>query len=344
MPSERVLVTGASGFIGSAITRALIEEGRSVVALVEPGADTGNLDGLDVSVVSGDLRDGAAVHTAMTGCVSVFHVAAVYRFWAPDPAIFYDVNVGGTRNVMDAAREHGVRRVVYTSTVGTLGLHDDRPSDERDYPDVAHLFGSYKRSKYVAEHEVLRAAAQGLPVVLVQPTMPIGPGDRAPTPSGRLVVEFLNGRMPGYVDTTLNVVHVDDVARGHLLAHDRGLTGRSYILGSQNLTLQQVLRTLASVTGLPEPRFHVPRTLSLAAAWLSDTVEGRVLRRAPSVPLEAARMSTTRMAFDDTRARTELGYAPRPSAAALADAARWYVEYGYVRDDRAKRIQWQDDV
>ncbi|HEV7191894.1 MAG TPA: hopanoid-associated sugar epimerase [Jatrophihabitantaceae bacterium] len=343
MPRGRLLVTGASGFIGSAVTRALLADGCSVTAFVEPHADTRNLDGLDVSVVTGDLRDPAAVRRAMSGCRSVFHVAALYRFWAPDPTVFYDVNVNGTRNVLGAARECGVERVVYTSTVGTLGLRDRRPSNEQDYPDVGHLFGSYKRSKYVAEHEVLRAAAQGLPVVLVQPTMPMGPCDRAPTPSGRLVVEFLNGRMPGYVDTTLNVVHVDDVARGHVLAHDRGRVGRSYILGAENLPLQQVLAVLASLTGLPEPRLHVPRALSLAAAWLSDTIEGKMLRRDPTVPLEAARMSTTQMAFDDSRARTELGYAPRPAVEALADAARWYVDNGYVKAERSKRIQWRDD-
>jgi dihydroflavonol-4-reductase len=340
MPSQRVLVTGASGFIGSAVTRALLAQGKSVVAFVEPSADVRNLDGLDVSCVTGDLRDEVAVRSAVAGCSSVFHVAALYRFWAPDPKIFYDVNVGGTRNVLAAARTEGVERVVYTSTVGTLGLRGDRPSHELDYPDVGHLFGSYKRSKYVAEHEVLRAAAEGLPVTLVQPTMPIGPRDRVPTPSGRLVSEFLNGRMPGFVDTVLNVVHVDDVAQGHLLAHDLGAVGRSYILGSQNMSLQEVLAVLASLTGLPTPRLHVPRSVSLAAAWVSDTVEGKLLRRTPSVPLEAARMSTTKMAFDDSRARTELGYAPRPAVDALEDAARWYVDNGYVKPERLARIRW----
>jgi len=343
MTGDGVLVTGASGFIGSAVARALLAEQRPVVALVEPGADLRNLDGLDVTVVTGDLRDPAAVRAAMSGCRSVFHVAALYRFWAPDPSVFYDVNVGGTRNVLAAARDLGVERVVYTSTVGTLGLHGDRPSTEDDYPDVAHLFGAYKRSKYVAEHEVLRAAAQGLPVVLVQPTMPIGPRDRAPTPSGRLVSEFLNGRMPGYVDTTLNIVHVDDVARGQLLCYERGAVGRSYILGGENMSLRSVLAELAAITGLPAPRLQVPRAVSLAAAFVSDTVEGRMLRRTPAVPLEAARMSTTQMAFDDTRARTELGYAPRPAVRALADAARWYVDNDYVKAERVKRIRWRDE-
>jgi dihydroflavonol-4-reductase len=338
--SGRVLVTGAGGFIGSAVARALVAEGRQVVGLLEPGADSRNLDGLDVEPVTGDLRDLDAVRGAVAGCASVFHVAALYRFWARDPRVFYDVNVGGTRNVLTAAREAGVGRIVYTSTVGTLGLDAGRPATELDFPDVGHLFGSYKRSKYVAEHEVLRAAAEGLPVTLVLPTTPLGPGDRAPTPTGRIVLDFLNGRMPGYVDTVLNVVHVDDVARGHLLAHERGAIGRSYILGGENLSLQQLLAVLAERTGLPMPRWQVPRAATLAVARVSEAVEGRLLRRPPRVPLEAARMSTTRMAFDDTRARHELGYAPRPAAHALVDSAHWYVQNGYVKGRRSARITW----
>jgi dihydroflavonol-4-reductase len=340
MPGK-ALVTGASGFIGSALTRALVADGDAVVALIEPGADPRSLDELDVERVTGDVRDPECVRTAAAGCASVFHVAALYRFWARNPKDFYAINVDGTRNVLAAARDAGVERFVYTSTVGTLGLDHGRPARELDYPDVGHLFGSYKRSKYVAEHEVLRAGAEGLPVTLVLPTTPLGPADRAPTPTGRIVVDFLNGRMPGYVDTVLNVVHVDDVARGHLLARDRGAIGRSYIVGGENLTLRQLLADLAARTGLPTPRLHVPHAASLAAAWLSDTIEGRLLRRPPRVPLEAARMSTTRMAFDDTRARTELGYSPRPAAQAIEDSARWFVEHGYVTARRAGRIVWR---
>jgi dihydroflavonol-4-reductase len=330
----KVLVTGAGGFIGSAVTRALLAEGRHVVGLLEPGADTRGLDGLDVERVTGDLRDAAAVRKAVTGCASVFHVAALYRFWARDRRDFYAINVDGTRNVLAAAREAGVDRVVYTSTVGTLGLDgaaSGRPATELDYPDVGHLFGSYKRSKYVAEHEALRAAAEGLPVTLVLPTTPMGPGDRVPTPTGRIVLDFLSGRLPGYVDTVLNVVHVDDVARGHLLAHECGAVGRSYIVGGENLSLRELLAELADVTGRRAPRLRVPRAAALTAGWVSDTVEGRLLRRLPRVPLEAVRMSTTRMAFDDTRARTELGYRPRPARHALADSARWFLDNGYVR-------------
>jgi len=304
---DRVLVTGASGFIGSALTRHLVDRALDVVTLVEPQVDVANLEGLPVKQVAGDVRSATDVQAAMAGCRAVFHVAALYRFWARDPGDFYAVNVEGTRNVLRSARQAGVERVVYTSTVGTLGLEQasgDAPADETAFPDVRHLYGSYKRSKYVAEHEVLRVAAEGLSVSLVLPTFPLGPGDRAPTPTGKLVLDYLNGRIPGYVDTVLNVAHVDDVAAGHVLALERGATGRSYILGGENLTLQGLLGELASITGLPVARLKVPRALSLAVAAVSETVEGRLLRRHPSVPLEAARMSTSRMAFDDSGAVT----------------------------------------
>ena len=334
-------MTGANGFIGSAVTRTLVGDGHHVVTMVEPSADTRNLQGLDVERRTCDLRDADGMRRAVVGCRAVFHVAALYRFWARDPRDFYEVNVGGTRNLLDAAAAAGVERLVFTSTVGTLGVDGRDPGEganERSYPDLRHLFGSYKRSKYVAEHEVLRAAAEGLPVSIVLPTFPLGPGDRAPTPTGRLVLDFLNGRMPAYVDTVLNVVHVDDVARGHVLALERGSVGRSYILGGENLTLEQLLGELAHLTGLRRPAWRVPRPVTLSAAWLSDTVEGRLLRRHPAIPLEAARMSTTRMAFDDSRARTELGYSTRPAVEALAASVRWFVDSGLVSERRRARL------
>ena len=340
---DRVLVTGASGFIGAAVTRNLVAREQEVIALVEPGADTANLEELDVKQVVGDLRNTESVRQAISGCRAVFHVAALYRFWARDPSAFYAINVEGTRNVLGAASEAGVERLVYTSTVGTLGLEHVSGSDsadERSFPDVRHLYGSYKRSKYVAEHEVLRAVAQGLPASLVLPTFPLGPGDRAPTPTGKLVLDFLNGRMPGYVDTVLNVAHVDDVAAGQVLALEHGRDGRSYILGGENLTLKRLLAELAGLTGLPVPRINVPRPVALGVAALSELVEGRLLRRHPSVPLEAARMSTSQMSFDDSRARTELGYAPRPAVQAMEESARWFAESGKVGGRRLARIRW----
>ena len=343
-PGERVVVTGAAGFIGSSVLRELVDRRTEPVALVEPGGDTANLDGLDVERIEVDLRDAEGVAAAVDGARTVFHVAALYRFWSPEPASFYDVNVGGTRNVMRAARDAEVGRVVYTSTVGTLGVRGattGSPVDETSTAEVDHLFGLYKQSKYVAEHEALRAAAEGLPVVLVLPTTPVGPRDRGPTPTGRTVLEFLNGRFPGYVDTTLNIVDVEDVAHGHVLAAERGAVGRSYILGGENLDLREVLALLAEATGLPAPSRQFPGSLALAAAWVSDVVEGRLLGREPTIPLEAAKMSTTHMSFDDSRARTELGYTSRPAGEALARAAHWFAESGYVRADRLARFDWK---
>jgi dihydroflavonol-4-reductase len=341
---DRVLVTGATGFIGSAVTRNLVARGQEVVALVEPGADAANLEGLDVKQVVGDLRRADDVRQVVSGCRAVFHVAALYRFWARDPSAFYAINVDGTRNVLSAASEAGVERLVYTSTVGTLGLENvtdgSTAADERSYPDVRHLYGSYKRSKYVAEHEVLRAAAEGLPVSLILPTFPVGPGDRAPTPTGQLILDYLNGRVPGFVNTILNVAHVDDVAEGQVLALERGRNGRSYILGGENLTLEQLLGELAAITGLPRARIKVPRSLSLAVAAVSETIEGRILHRHPSIPLEAARMSTSQMAFDVSRAKDELGYTPRPATEALEASARWFVDNGRVIERRLRKIHW----
>jgi dihydroflavonol-4-reductase len=341
---DRVLVTGATGFIGSAVTRNLVARGQEVVTLVEPNVDAANLEGLDVKQVVGDLRRPDDVRQVVSGCRAVFHVAALYRFWARDPSAFYEINVNGTRNVLGASAEAGVERLVYTSTVGTLGLEHvtdgSTAADERSFPDVRHLYGSYKRSKYVAEHEVLRAIAEGMPASLVLPTFPVGPGDRAPTPTGQLVLDFLNGRVPGFVNTILNVAHVDDVAAGHVLALEHGRNGRSYILGGENLTLEELLGRLAAITGLPRARLKVPRALALAVAAVSETIEGRFLHRHPSIPLEAARMSTSQMAFDVTRAKEELGYAPRPATEALEASARWFVDSGKVSERRVRLISW----
>jgi dihydroflavonol-4-reductase len=342
-PGDRVAVTGSNGFIGSAITRALVARELDVVALVEPNTPLGNLESLALTRVEADVRDAGAMKEALAGARVVFHVAAVYRFWAADPSAFYRVNVDGTRNVLEAADAAGCELVVYTSSVGTLGLErvaERGPADETCAPHVDHLFGVYKQSKYVAEHEVLRATALGAPVTLVLPTTPLGPGDHTPTPTGRFVVDYLNGRFPGWFDTALNIVDVDDVAAGHLLAADKGEIGRSYILGGENLELRAILGELARLTGLPGPRFRVPRAAALGAAWASELVEGRLLHRMPHVPLEGARMASTRMVFSDARARRELGYESRPAAEAIARSARWFVENGYVSDKRVAAIRW----
>ncbi len=340
---DRVVVTGASGFIGSAVTRALLRRGADVVALIEPGAVTSNLKGLDVERREVDVRDARQLDGVFEGARFCLHLAAKFGFWAKDPTIFHTVNVEGTRHVVRGAAEAGVERIVYTSTVATLGLGSTkrgRPATEDDVADLAHLYGDYKRTKYVAEHEVLRLAAQGAPVVLVLPTMPHGPFDHRPTPSGKVVLDYLNGRMPGFVDTAMNIAHVDDLAEGHLLALERGRQGRSYICGGENMTMSEMLTMLARVTGLPKAQRHFPSAFPMAAGLASQLIEGRLLRREPHIPLEAAQMASTTMTFDDSRAREELGYVSRPAADALYDSARWFFANGYVSAKRSALVGW----
>lgn len=342
-PLERgdvAVVTGAAGFIGSAVSRALAARGIAVRAIVEPGTTDASRQALgDVAaeVLEADIAKRSSLDGAFDGARACFHVAARYAFWPRDPEHFYRTNVEGSRHVVAGAWAAGVERVCYTSSVATIGLWSTGGgalANEDDYAHVEHLFGNYKRSKYVAEHEVLRLAAQGAPVVLTQPTFPVGPGDRRPTPTGKLVVDFLNGRIPGVVDTTLNVVHVDDLAAGHLAAFERGRQGVSYVLGGENLTMRALLSMLAELSGTTAPTRRVPTSVALAAARVSDLVEGTVLRREPHVPLEGARMSATQMRYDDTRARTELGYTSRPAAEALVDAATFFLANGYVTGRR----------
>jgi dihydroflavonol-4-reductase len=342
---DRVVITGASGFIGSAVARAVRARGGHVVAVVEPGADRRNFESVDAEHIVADIRDPAAIQAACAGARFVFHLAAIYRFWARDPRVFYDVNVGGTLNVLRAVRAAKAERLVFTSTVGVLGLEkalEGIPSDETCYADIAHLSGPYKRSKFVAEHEVLRACAEGLDARIVLPTFPLGPGDAGPTPTGKVVLDFLNGKMPGFADTAMNVVHVDDLALGHVAALERGGRGRSYILGGENLPMRTILQTLADLTGLPMPRLQIPRRVILTAGAASTLIEGRLLRRNPRVPLEAARMSATKMIFNDERARTEIGHTSRPAREAIRESARWFADNGYVTPRRLAAIKWRE--
>lgn len=339
-----VVVTGAAGFIGSAVARALSARGAKVRAVVEPGTTSADaaLDGVATEVLEADISDRDALDGAFDGARFCFHVAARYAFWPKEPEHYYRANVDGSRNVVGGAWAAGVERVCYTSSVATIGLWGTgagSAASEDHYAHAEHLFGNYKRSKYVAEHEVLRLGAQGAPVVLVQPTFPVGPGDRRPTPTGKLIVDFLRGRIPGYVDTTLNVVHVDDLADGHLRALELGRQGHSYVVGGENLAMRELLGILAELTGLGVPRFRVPAGLAVAVAAASDAVEARLLRREPHVPLEGARMSATQMRYDDAKARAELGYRSRPAREALADAARFFVASGQLDGPRRQRLE-----
>jgi dihydroflavonol-4-reductase len=340
---DRVVVTGAAGFIGSAVTRALLARGAHVVALLEPGAASTNLNALEVERREVDITKPQSLAGAFDGARFCFHLAAKFGFWPADPAPFYAVNVQGSRNVVAQASQAGVERIVYTSTVATLGLWRTKsgtPSTEDDVADLSHLYGNYKQTKYVAEHEVLRLAAQGAPVVLVLPTMPHGPFDHRPTPSGKVVLEYLNGAIPGFVDTAMNVAHVDDLATGHLLALEKGRQGRSYICGGENITMSQLLAILSDVTGLASAQRRFPSLFPIVAGYASQFIEGSVLRREPRVPLEAAQMASTTMTFDDSRARTELGYQSRSAALALYESARWFVENGYVNPSRVAQLRW----
>jgi dihydroflavonol-4-reductase len=340
---DRVVLTGAAGFIGSAVTRALVARGADVIALCEPGASASNLDALGVERREVDITSAAQLNGALDGARFCFHLAAKFGFWPKDPSSFYAVNVDGSKNVMNEAVKAGVERIVYTSTVATLGLwktKQGQPSNEDDVADLSHLYGNYKQTKYVAEHEVLRLAAQGAPVVLVLPTMPHGPYDFRPTPSGKVVLDYLNAKMPGYVDTAMNVTHVDDLALGHILALEKGVQGRSYICGGDNITMAKLLEILSNVTGLPSSDRRFPSVFPLVAGRVSQFIEGDILKREPRVPLEAAQMATTTMTFDDSRARNELGYTSRPAAQALFDSAQWFVNNGRVEPERVKLIKW----
>jgi dihydroflavonol-4-reductase len=338
---QKVLVTGATGFIGANVARALVERGEEVRVLVRPTSDRGNLAGLPLEVAIGDLRDADAVRRAVRGCRRVFHVAADYRFWARDPREIYQSNVDGTVHVMDACLEAGVERVVYTSTVGTIGLAAlPAPCDETTPLLEGQLTSHYKRSKLEAEKAALSYAARGLPVVVVNPSAPVGPWDGKPTPTGQLIVDFARGKLPAIVDTGLNIVHVRDVAEGHLLAAERGRVGERYILGNRNMTLAEIVAELAEIIGRPAPRLRLPYAVAWTAGALSTALSNWITHRPPAVALEAVRMARRRMFFDATKAVRELGLPQTPPRAAFEDAVAWFEEKGLIPESRRRNVAW----
>ncbi len=324
------LVTGGTGFLGAHVVRALLARGRAVRCLVRSSSRRQNLEGLSVEIVVGDVTDPASLPRAFAGVETVYHCAADYRLYASDPRALHAANVAGTENVMRAAAESGARKVVHTSSVGALGLAPDgEPADETTPVAAVSMIGHYKRSKYEAERVAERWAAR-LPVVIVNPSTPVGEYDVKPTPTGQMILDFLNRRMPAYVETGLNLVDARDVAEGHILAAERGRVGEKYILGHRNMTLKEILDTLSRLTGLPSPKLRLPYWVPLTAA-AADTAVARLTGRVPRVPLEGVRMSRYRMFFDASKAVRELGLPQTPIEEALVRAVAWFRENGYVR-------------
>ncbi len=324
-----VLVTGATGFVGSAIARRLLRDGMSVRAIARPHSDRRNLEGLPLEVVDADLNDPDTLRAAVAGCRAVYHAAADYRLWVRDPDAMFRTNVEGTVSLMRAAADAGVERVVYTSSVATLGIpRDGGPGDEDTPVSLDDMVGPYKRSKFLAEDAVRRLVRdQGLSAVIVNPSAPVGPHDIKPTPTGRLIADAAAGRIPAFVDTGLNIVHVDDVAEGHILAHDRGTVGERYVLGSQDMTLREILATVARAVGRSPPRVRLPHCAALPIAYVSEAW-ARLTGGEPRATVDGVRLARKHMFFSSAKAERELGYRPRPAAEALLDAARWFQQAG----------------
>jgi dihydroflavonol-4-reductase len=326
----KVFLTGATGFIGGHLLRALLEAGAKVRCLRRAESPRRNLDGLDVEVVMGDLRDGDSLRIGLQGCEMVFHCAADYRLYSKNPDELYESNVEGTRNLLRAASEAGAKRVVYTSSVGALGLNPDgSPADEEAPVTLEDMVGHYKRSKFLAERVADEWVEKGLPIVIVNPSTPVGEGDLKPTATGQMIVDFLNRRTPAYVDTGLNLVDVRDVALGHVRAAEKGRVGEKYILGNRDMSLQEIFLTLGGLTGLPAPKMKVPHWLPLCWAAL-DTGFSRLVGRTPGVPLEAVRLSRYKMYFDASKAVRELGLPQTPIEEPLQRAVDWFSTNGYV--------------
>jgi len=331
------LVTGAAGFLGSHVTRQLVARGDDVRVLLRASSTNRAIADLPLEYVTGDLRDPAALERAMKGVKRVFHVAADYRLWAKRKQDIYDSNVGGTKNLLDAAKRAGVEQLIYTSTVATIAV--DRPQHPNEFTDakLEEMVGHYKRSKWMAEKEALGAVKSGLPVIVAMPTTPVGPWDWKPTPTGKIILDFLNGKMPGYVKTGLNFVGVEECAAGHLLIAEKGKVGERYLLGGENLTLKQMLDTLAKITGLRAPILKIPHGLALGVAY-ANTALSRLVGREPGIPVEGVKIARHMMFVDCARAKGELGFQAGPVAAALERAVRWYEANGYIAKSRAKRM------
>jgi dihydroflavonol-4-reductase len=328
----KTLVTGGTGFVGANVVRALLKRGVEVRALVRPRSDTGNLDSLEVELVAGDLRDRGSLEAALDGCDMLYHVAAMYALWARNPREIYDSNVTGTINILEAAGQAGVQKIVYTSSVATIGLPKDGTPGTEEVPlPPEDMVSDYKRSKYLAEQEVLKYAQRGLPVVIVNPSFPVGAWDVKPTPSGQIIVNFLRGKIPAYVDTGLNVVDVEDVALGHVLAAERGRIGERYILGHTNLTLPELFQLLAQVSGMNAPRIRIPYGLAYLSACASEFVARTITHKPPFATLAGVKLSRKRMFFDPSKAVQELGLPQTPAIEALSKAVQWFRAHGYAQ-------------
>ncbi len=334
----KTLVTGAAGFLGSHVARQLVARGEEVRVLVRASSSNRAISDLSLEYVTGDLRDAASLELAMNGVQRVFHVAADYRLWAKRSQDIYDSNVGGTKNLLAAAKKAGIEQLIYTSTVATIAVERPELPNESTEAKLEEMIGHYKKSKWMAEQEVLQAAKEGLPVIVAMPTTPVGPWDWKPTPTGKIILDYLNGKMPGYVETGLNFVGVEECAAGHLLVSEKGKIGERYLLGGENLTLKEVLDTLARITGLPAPWMKIPHGLALSVAYV-DSAFSRLVGKEPGIPVEGVKIAQHKMFVDASRARKELGFQPGPVAAALERAARWYQANGYVRAGRVKRMR-----
>ena len=327
----RVFITGATGFVGAHVARKYASEGASLRLLTRQSSRLDALAGLDAETVVGDLREPEKLRTALSGCDTVVHVAADYRLWVRDPEQMYAANVDGTRELLRLARETGVQRVVYTSSVATMGFKSDGTIVNEDTPvSLADMIGHYKRSKFLGEQEAIKAAKAGQHVMILNPTTPVGPGDAKPTPTGRIIVDFLNKKFPAYVDTGLNLVDVDEVARMHVEALDHGTPGERYILGGENLTLKQILDRMSAITGLPSPTMKVPHSVAMAFAFFDETFTGKILGKEPRATVEAVRMGKKMMFATSAKAERDLGFKVLPIYNALRSAIEWFVANGYA--------------